>query len=311
MGELDRLDVRILGELLGGDAASPSIRKPFRAMAERLGVDENTVRNRIEKLRRSGFLKGWWVAVNPSLLGVKVAQVWLDVRSVSEKAAAVEKISLVGGVGLILDYFGPALSLLLFYEEEQTLRTNLELISRIADSTQMDWADVPFPKTDVVLTPRDWKIVLSLQKDPWKPFADVADELGVSGVTVKRRLERMNRSKALYLLADLDPKAAEGSLLAHLNVFYDAPGSRFSVTRRISGEFGDEVAFAELDDASHGFYALMLTNISRVREILTWLEHQEGVKRARLDVLQDMITFPQMHESLVRRGLRTSTQPPR
>lgn len=306
MGKLDRLDVRILGELLGGDAASPSIRRPFRAMADRLGVDENTVRNRIERLRRSGFLKGWWVAVNPSLVGMKVAQVWLDVPSVSTKATALQKISLVGGVGLILDYFGTALSLLLFYEEEPALRTSLELISRIADSAGVDWAEVPFPKSEAILTPRDWKIVLSLQKNPWKPFADVAHELGVSSVTVKRRLARMNRSKALYLLADLDPKAAEGSLLAHLHVFYDAPGSKSAVTQSISGELGDEVAFAELDDASHGFYALMLTHISRVREILTWVEGQEGVKRARLDVLQDMITFPAMHESLVRKGLRTS-----
>ncbi len=305
---MDRLDVRILGELLGGDAAAPSVRKPFRAMAERLRVDENTVRNRIEKLRRSGFLKGWWVAVNPSVLGVKVAQVWLDVHSVSDKAAAVKKISLVSGVGLILDYFGSGLSLLLYYEEDQTVRASLDLISRIADSTQMDSAEVPFPTSDVVLTPRDWKIVLSLQRDPWKPFADVAEELGVSSVTVKRRLARMNRSKALYLLADLDPKAAEGSLLAHLNVFYDAPGSRLAVTRRISREFGDEVAFAEVDDAGHGFYALMLTNIARVREILTWVERQEGVKRARLDILHDMITFPQLHESLVRRGMRTSAR---
>lgn len=311
MGKLDRLDVRILGELLGGDAASPSVRKPFRLMAQRLGVDENTVRNRIEKLRRSGFLKGWWVAVNPSLLGVKVAQVWLDVHRVSDKANALQKISLVGGVGLILDYFGSAMSLLLFYEDEHTLRTSLELISRVADSTQLELVEVPFPKGDVGITTRDWKIILSLQKNPWKPFGDVAGELGVSSVTVKRRLERMNRSKALYLLADLDPKAAEGSLLAHLNVFYDTPGSRFAVTQRILGELGDEVAFAEVDDASHGFYALMLTNISRVREILAWVERQEGVKRARLDVLQDMITFPQLQESLVRRGLRASARFPR
>jgi hypothetical protein len=139
----------------------------------------------------------------------------------------------------------------------------------------------------------------------------MADELGVSSITVKRRVARMNRSKALYLLADIDPKAAEGSLLAHLIVFYDTPSSRSAVNQRISEQLGEEVAFADLDDANHGFYALMLTNISRVREILTWVGQQEGVKRARLDVLQDMVTFPQMHESLVRRGLRASARLPR
>lgn len=308
---MDRLDVKILGELLGGDATSPSIRKPFSAMAERLRVDENTIRNRIEKLKGSGFLKGWWVGVNPSLLGVRVARVWLNVRSQSDKANVVQAISLVSGVGLILDYYGPALSLLLFYEEEQALRTSLELISRIAGSTKLDWVDVPFPGSEIALTTRDWNIVLSLQKDPWKPFVEIADELGVSAITVKRRVARMNRSKALYLLADIDPKAAEGNLLAHLIVFYDTPGLRFDVNRRISSQLGKEVAFAELDDTNHGFFALMLTNISRVREILSWVERQEGVKSARLDILHDMITFPQTHESLARRGLRESAHLPR
>jgi DNA-binding Lrp family transcriptional regulator len=307
---LDRLDVKILGELLGGDATSQGFRKPFRAIAEKLRVDENTVRNRLEKLKRSGFLKGWWVGVNPSLLGLKLARAWLEVHSQPDKANLVQQISLVSGVALVLDYYGPALSLLLFYDQEEALRTSLELISRIADSTKLDWVDVPFPASEIALTTRDWNIVLSLQKDPWKPFVEIAEELGVSTVTVKRRVARMNRSKAMYLLADIDPKAAEGNLLAHLIVFYDAPEWRPAVNQRISSQLGEEVAFAELDDANHGFFALMLTNISRVREILNWVGRQEGVKRARLDILHDMITFPHTHESLARRGLRASTHLP-
>ncbi len=125
---MDKLDVRIMRELLRADATPPNIRRSFRAIARRLRVDENTVRNRIEKLQRSGFLKGWLIGVNPNLLGEKVARLWFDVQPQSDKANTIRKISLVQGIESIMDYFGASLSAMLCYEDEQILNKNIELI---------------------------------------------------------------------------------------------------------------------------------------------------------------------------------------
>jgi DNA-binding Lrp family transcriptional regulator len=210
---------------------------------------------------------------------------------------------LIQGIGLILDYFGASLSLLLYYEDEMILKKSLELIARIADAINMRWANVPFPPCDITLAPKDWMIIRSLQKNPWKPFADTAKELELSSITIKRRMARMNGAGALYLMVDINPKAVEGSLLAHLVVFYDVPDARAKVNRIVTKYLGDQMAFADLDDTEHGFFALMVSNISKIQEILDWVNRQDGVKNARLDILQDMVTFPWVHESHLQRGL--------
>ena len=303
---MDKLDVRIMRELLRADAAPPNIRRSYRAIARRLRVDENTVRNRIEGLRRSGFLKGWLLGVNPNLLGERVARLWFDVQPQSDKADAIRKIALVQGIELISDYFGASLSATLSYDDEQILNKSIELISRVANSDKITWAKVPFPGLELALTPRDWMIIESLQKDPWKPFVDIARELDLSSITIKRRLAKMNQSGAFYLMVDIDPKAVEGGLLGHLVVFYDLPDSRHRVNERITRYLGDQIAFADTDDVAHGFFALMITNISKIQEILAWVRQQPGVKSARFDVLQDIVTFPSVHESRIQKGLRTS-----
>src|SRR6059036_823676 len=70
-GKLDSVDVQILKELLQGQAAAPvnaQFRQSYEAIARRVGVDEETVRNRVKGYHRSGFIQDWRTIVNPNLL---------------------------------------------------------------------------------------------------------------------------------------------------------------------------------------------------------------------------------------------------
>ena len=110
--KMDSLDIRIIRNVLESSATSPldaNVRKSLSSIARRLDVDENTVKNRIQGLKRSGFLKGWWVAINPNLVGQKMAQIWFDVGSSSAKQEVIKKVSLIPGVAVIKDLFGPSL----------------------------------------------------------------------------------------------------------------------------------------------------------------------------------------------------------
>jgi len=75
---MDSLDVRIIHEMVESKATSPvdsNVRKSLSSIARKLRVDENTVKNRIENLKRSGFLRGWWVGINPNLVGQDMTQI--------------------------------------------------------------------------------------------------------------------------------------------------------------------------------------------------------------------------------------------
>ena len=308
---MDRLDARILGVLLAGDPASPSFRPPFRSVARKLGVDENTVRKRLAKLRRSGFLREWLVAVNPTLLGQRVALVWLQVGRAARKAELLQQLALVDGVSLVLNYFGPALGLQIYYPDERALDRRLALISRIALASGLERREVTFPTSSTHLRRIDWRIIRSVERDPWKPYVDIAREVGVSSATVKRHLARLNRSKALYLLAEIDPRATAGTLMAHLFVFYEMPSQRVQVDDAILRELAEELAFAELDEPDLGFFALRVASLSRVRALQARVEQMPGVRRAKLELLEEIVPCPQVQESFIQRGASGREEPRR
>jgi DNA-binding Lrp family transcriptional regulator len=295
---MDNLDIRIIREVLESKATSPvdsNVRKSLSSIARKLRVDENTVKNRIERLRRSGFLRGWWVGINPNLVGQKMAQIWFDVKNSSEKQEVIKKISLIPGVAVIKNHFGSSLCIALYYEGERTLKKTTELISSIAGSGSTTCVNEPFPNCTITLSSDDLRIITSLQKDPLKPYTDVAKELGLSTKTVRRRVIRLTEGDALYLVAELDPKFLSGGIVCGLLISYDDPKHNH-VAEEIISYLGDQLMFANLDDPHHGYFAFIITNIAMAQQILNWALAQEGVSNGRIDIVQEVMSLYGVYE---------------
>jgi hypothetical protein len=52
--------------------------------------------------------------------------------------------------------------------------------------------------------------------------------------------------------------------------------------------------FADLDDANHGYFAITVTNVAKVQELLEWVQREEGIRKASVEILQDLIPL-QVH----------------
>ena len=94
---MDKIDIMIFKSLLQGDISAPLTMDPrqsFRAVSRKLGIDEMTIRNRLQKFHKTGFLKGWRLLVSPALLGVNMVQLLVEVRS-SSKEDLIEKVRLL------------------------------------------------------------------------------------------------------------------------------------------------------------------------------------------------------------------------
>ena len=296
---MDNIDIRIIRDILESRATSPidaSVRKSLSAVARRLKVDENTVKNRIDRLRRSGFLRGWWAAINPCFVGQRMAQVWIDVGSSSAKRSVIEKVSLLPGVAVIKDFFGPALGIVLFYENEKLLSKTLRLISSFAEPLTLTWVEEPFPTSDLPLARDDLRIVRVLQKDPQKPFTELAHELALSSRTVKRRIARLVEGGALYLVAELNPKFLSGAIVCGLLVFHDERGCKPASDRKILDHLGDRLLFGDIDNLRHSYLALILENLSKAEPILAWTLAQDGVSKGRIDIVQEVISQYAVYE---------------
>jgi len=277
-------------------------------MARKLRVDEVTVRNRIKRLQQSGFLKGTRLIVNPGLLGVRVAQLWFDVRPPSAKDDLIRKLSLMHGVLAISDSHGPSLTLVIMYESEISVKKEFELIAEMSNAQNLVRGNIPFPECAIELTHTDWKIIKAIQTDPRQSFSVISREAGMSQKTVKRRLQRMIEEKTLFVIPSWNPKALDGAIIADLVVFYANSGSKADLDQRIVSQFDELLISTRLSDIDHGFFNLMISNISKAKEILAWVNKQPGVGKAFIELVQDRIeVYESFNEPVDKKLTESST----
>ncbi len=289
---MDSLDVRVYKELFHGQTGPPlgsDIRRSYRSVARKLRIDEVTIRNRIKRLQQSGFLKGSRLVVNPSLLGVRLGELWLNVRPPSSKDDLINKLRFMPGVLVISDYYGSSLTIVIMFESEISAKKELELIARISNAESMVRANIIFPGCTTELTHTDWRIIKAIQTDPRRSYPVISREVGISEKTAKRRLQRMIEGRALFVVPSINPKALDGAILADLVVFYANSEAKTDVDNRIVSQFDKLIIRAQLSDNEHGFFNLIIRNISKAKEILTWVKEQPGVGSAFIELVQDRI----------------------
>lgn len=311
---MDRIDIGIIREMLDNRMADParaSIKRTRSEIARHMNVDENTIRSRMKKLEQSGFLKAWWMAVNPTLVGEELYQIWLDVNQPSSKEDAIKKISLLHGVVVIKNLIGNSLSVMFYCDGEGAFKKNTALMTAIANSQKLTVVKEPFVRPSITLRTNDLAIIKSLREDPLKSYVQVARELSLSTKTVKRRIETLTDSYAVFLVASPNLRALEGGVMCSLLIFYegDKPDSRRRVERELLSQLRNELLYAELDDTQHAYFSFLITNVTRVEEITRWAEKLEGVASCRVDMMQEILTFRETLDEQVDRLLRTSPSP--
>lgn len=289
---MDTLDIRILREFVQDREVHPlqsEVRKSFGTVADRLDVDEATVRNRMRRLHNTGFIEEWNVLENPQLLGVTIAHCRCDVKDETAKEEAIQQIRLIQGVIMVTDYFGNALRVMMFHEDEKALEDQVALIRRICGSRTVTCSDISFPKCSVNLSASDWELIRSIRTSPWKQFVKISQETSLSTKTVKRRLSRLIQAKAIFLTLSLDPKVLKGAIPAELFVVFDSAEAKKRINSRILSHIDAYLISAQVGDPEHALYLLLLNNVSEATMYSRWVRNQMGVREAYLDLIQERI----------------------
>lgn len=86
---------------LWGSPGLWNVRKTHADVARKLGIDEETVRNRIKYLKDSGFLLGWRLLPNPALLGRESEFLFLELEDQDSKEEVISKLRAMDGVVII------------------------------------------------------------------------------------------------------------------------------------------------------------------------------------------------------------------
>lgn len=284
MLSLDDLDVRILKEF--GSPSSPqwNVRFSYAKVADRIGVDEETVRKRIIRMKEVGSLPKWLMKPNPYLLGQKGAGIDLDVAQEGNKSEAISKIKSVEGVVTILDFLGKGISVVLYYEDDAALGRMAEKIGSICGSKPVVVRQA-FPRPEVVMKKVDWEIINVMTDDARMDLQEVADRTGATMRTIQRRLAKMIEGKAIYLSG----RPIYGKMTGlSCNFLIFCPDATKKQTMDM--EVLSEVRRLERSDIASKEYSLFTINCENPKEAdeaLAWLKSFDGVEWVRIGIIKE------------------------
>jgi len=297
---VDRLDIAIFRELVQQRTTVPLSTDPLRSLrsiAKRLEVDKDTVRSRIQRLRRGGFLSAPFVFPNPRLLGMALEQTWLDVRP-GHKPALIDSLRADERVVVISDHLGDSLTFAALTDPGSPANTPHEALVQLPAVRGARSAPIPFPTSELLLTRLDWRIMQALQSAERPSLGSLSRALRVSPRTAKRRLDRMIAGYALFVIPRFDPKALDGSV-ADFAVFYGPDAHKAKVDRQVMGSLSDCLFHADLGDPGHSFFNFIVNSVAKGRAAVAWVGSTPGVHEARLDFVVERIELLSHMEMLL------------
>jgi hypothetical protein len=155
--------------------------------------------------------------------GMQVGVYWLRFAGLREKRAGLAKLEGSVGVGEVVDFVGDRARVGLFVRAGRDMEEEAERL-RAAVGAERAWRFYvrAFPTLPRV-TDLDLRILASLAPDALRPFADVAEEVGVTQRTVRVRFRALADARAFAIIPQMVLGNIQGLLAYELAVEFRAP----------------------------------------------------------------------------------------
>jgi DNA-binding Lrp family transcriptional regulator len=304
---MDSTDVRIIRELYQPQSVppfGPVAKSTFEMVSKRLGVSRETVRTRVKKLQASGALLTPKLQLNPSIIGMRAWALGFDVpnQSPESKRRVVHVLRSVEDTLIVFNFVGNFVGMMLYAEDDQSLKSKMELITRISQMQNPVVSEVPFPPCEMKLSTTDWRIISALQRDIEASFVDISRRLKVSPRTVKRRISKMNDALAVYSMLSGDNSKLQDATEVAMMVFHTNEDERGDADRQILEITDDFTFFAGLFK-SYSHFGMFLPSAHKSREILEAVQKLKGVREARIYIVDERFEMMEVLAAQVERKL--------
>lgn len=183
---MDEIDFFLLKKLVENS------RFTYRELAEMTDFSVSATHKRINKLIEGGIIEAF--RARPSIIALKSLLVIIfgtskvkSIDTISDELGQHESIIFVGIAGQKSLY---VYALLRDVSELQEVSIFVSKTAHISEPI-VGIVNVPYITTPEPLTSVDYKILKTINRDARKPITDIADDVGVSAKTVRKRLDRM------------------------------------------------------------------------------------------------------------------------
>lgn len=292
---MDEVDIDIVIKL------AQNSRMSFRDLADMLDLSVNAVHKRVQILQELGILNRFQASVSLRVFRPVVVLVCgvsqslhLD-ETVDElgKDPRIFKVIMAGGNMVYVHALLHDLS---------ELQDTLDFIRKCGQVSNPSFGFFQLPEEDLPpLTTMDFRIVNSLRNDARKAVSDVAEELGVSTKTVRRRLSRLENEGLIHLTIDFVPTASSDIItILHVKI-PNAEDRKSCVPVLWNGCRPNVIGLSYLFDPHDILYCTLWTkNMRDMMRIVEKIQDDERVEAVMLNIFYNQRTFETWMDELIR-----------
>ncbi|HKT21301.1 MAG TPA: AsnC family protein, partial [Nitrososphaerales archaeon] len=176
-----------------------------------------------------------------------------------------------------------------------------DLIKELGGASESFYTEIAFPPCTLKLSRTDWRIMAALRPDATKSYGTLANELGLSRKTVKRRLDRMVAGNAVFTMAAHEVRNAE-SPEANMAVFYEDSADRSKTDPEILRVLADHLLYAGIWPG-YSVYAVAIPNVARGDELAARVRGVEGVRDARSSIIDERVELFESLDGMIAKNL--------
>lgn len=198
---MDILDMKILSRLLN------NCRESDRQIGLELGISGGAVRARIRKMEKSGIIEGFFIKVEPPVLGYGILYFVVSGEDTKE---ILEQVSLVGEPFIVVPCVGGITVCGIVIKEN--LEQKVGLASRLMKDVRVLTifeADNNNARFNSDLTKTDLEILEELVKEPRQKIEEIARRTSLSTKTVTRCIDKIQENDGIQFTLVYDPQKIE------------------------------------------------------------------------------------------------------
>ena len=288
---------------LWGSPERWNARKSYADVARKLGVDEETVRNRLRRMKESGHLLGWCLFPNPALLGRTAVSLLLEFEGPSSKEDAILRLKRVEGVTSIASNYGNSIEVMVFDDGEGASSREVEKVGVLAKVQRVP--SMRLPRTSYRMAPTDWRIVELMLRNAERKVSEVAAQLKISSRSVKRRLNGMMDSWAVFVVPIVDQRKSSG--VSYRLIMETKDGRRSEVDGLLSSKI-ENLRFKAADSENGLIFGFSGRNVEEGNKVIRWVKQVQGVKSARITIVEEVFhVLDWLEREIGKRGMSSTS----
>ena len=266
MDETDFFLLKILSE---------NSRVTYRELADITNLSVSAVHKRIRNLEEEGTINTY--TARPSLIALKHLLVVVfgtsKAKSLNELSKElgqhenIYRVGIAGGKYLFISAFLRDIS------ELQEFGSYISKTAQISEPT-IGIVNIPYTTFPEPLTSIDYKIIKTLNRDAKKHITDIADDVGISAKTVRKRIDRMIENNLVNFSIEWSIQKVSLTTIFHL--YLNEGTDMNSTMQHISEKYYKNFS-----------YCLNYSNIPNFITLFTWAKNTQESQRIQMELQEE------------------------